>query len=192
MNLPPQIQPGWNFFTIQSMLGGSWIFKAAWYLIMKRHLVLWSSQRQYELCWALPCPLLGQFINWMSRTPSFTIVSPKQSTALSLLDLLMPPTHHMFANSTNHYMALKQAPRTWFQRFKQSLLSLGYHASRADTLDSGPPLHAGDPFFNFFLQPAHFTTSRLTGWGGILAGNDRGVQVHHYMQRLSSDVAPFD
>jgi hypothetical protein len=27
---------------------------------------------------------------------------------------------------------------------------------------------------------------------GLLAGNDRGVQVHHYMQRLSSDVAPFD
>jgi hypothetical protein len=30
-------------------------------------------------------------------------------------------------------MGLKQAPRTWFQRFKQFLLSLGYHASRADS-----------------------------------------------------------
>jgi hypothetical protein len=92
------------------------------------------------------------------------------------LALSMHPNHLMFAKSL---YGLKQAPRTWFLHFKAFLLSIGYHASKADSS-------------LFILHTSTATSYILLYVDGIILTAGSTSLLHLVIQQLHSEFAMKD
>ena len=80
---------------------------------------------------SLRCPEAGQFIRWMSPTPSSTAIlrSGFIVSSTGFVDASLPG--HVCLLSRSLY-GLKQAPRAWYQRIAGFLQTLGFSVTRSD------------------------------------------------------------